>query len=127
MGITAVRFGINEGTKEEMIKYGVGGVGAFVGLGISEFTGEFITSYAELSEGKKVIVKMLIRLVLFGGFFMASLYAPAGLITWLLAGAGIGAFAGIFMDLYGYFSEGGFTAAGQKAALSLKGGTFRAV
>jgi len=125
MGITAIRFGISEGTKEEMMKYGVGGLGAFMGLGISEFTGEFITTYADLTKGKKTAVKVLVRLLLFGAFFGLSLYVPAGWITWLVAGAGVGAFAGVFYDLYGYFMEGGFAAAGQKAALSFKGGSFR--
>jgi len=125
MGITAIRFGISEGTKEEMMKYGVGGLGAFMGLGISEFTGEFITTYAELAGGKKTVVKILVRLLLFGAFFGLSLYVPAGWITWLVAGAGIGSFAGIFYDLYNHFMEGGFTAAGQRAALSFKGGSFR--
>ena len=125
MGITAIRFGISEGTKEEMMKYGVGGLGAFMGLGVSEFTGEFITTYAELAEGKKTAVKILVRLLLFGAFFGLSLYVPAGWITWLVAGAGVGSFAGVFYDLYSHFMEGGFTAAGQKAALSFKGGSFR--
>jgi len=125
MGITAIRFGLNEGTKEEMVKYGVGAVGAFVGLGISEFTGEFITSYADLVGGKKTAVKILVRLLLFGVFFGISLYTPAGWMTWLVASAGVGAFAGVFNDLYSHFVEGGFAAAGQQAALSFKGGSFR--
>ncbi len=125
MGITAVRFGINEGTKEELIKYTAGGIGAFAGFGISEFTGEFLTTYMELSDATKLVVKMLVRLGMFGLFFILSLYAPAGIITWIVAGAGIGAFSGMFLDLYNYFTEGGPTAAGQQAALSLKGGRFR--
>lgn len=125
MGITAVRFGINEGMKEEMTKYAVGGVGGFLGFGISEFTGEFISSYSDLSEGKKTAVKVFTRLMWFAIFFGLSLYAPAGWITWALAGAGIGSFAGIFMDIFEHFSPGGAKAAGQKAALSLKGASFR--
>jgi len=125
MGITAIRFGINEGTKEEMTKYTVGGVGGFLGFGISEFTGEFLSTYTDLSGAKKTATKVFIRLMWFAIFFGLSLYAPAGWITWVLAGAGIGSFAGIFMDLFEHFSPGGTKAAGQNAALSLKGGSFR--
>jgi len=125
MGITAVRFGINEGTKEELTKYTIGGLGGFLGFGISEFTGEFIATYAGLAGGRKTLVKILSRLGMFGVFFMLSMYAPAGWTTWVLAGAGVGAFAGMFYDLYQHFMPGGFTGAAQQAALSFKGGSFR--
>lgn len=125
MAITAVRFGINEGTKEEITKYAVGGVGGFVGFGISEFTGEFISQYAGLEGTKATITRIFSRLLLFGVFFGLSLYAPAGWITWLLAGAGVGSFAGIFMDLYKHFEPAGITGSAQKAALTLREGSFR--
>lgn len=121
MAITAARFGINEGTMEEVKKYSVMGFGGFAGFGISEFTGEFLTKYAGWTGAKKTAVKIGFRLLFWIIFFGLSMYAPPGLVTLLLAGAGVGAFSGIFLDLFEAVQPGGVKGAAEAAVLSLKG------
>lgn len=122
MGITAIRFGLKEGVQEDFKKYTIMGTGAFAGLAISEFTGEFICKYAGLSGAKELVVKIFNRIFWWGVLVLASTYVPSGMATLIVAGAGVGAMAGIFNDVAEYATGGkGLKGLAEDFALSLGG------
>jgi len=113
------RFGIRENVVESVRKYGVYSVGAFAGFGVSQFTAEFITKYAKLSGATATVVKVITRLGWWFIFIWLSAMMPSPALTAFMAGAGIGSFAGVFMDIFNTMYPGGFSSMASAAVASL--------
>ena len=118
--VMTVTFGINEGVKEELTKYGVGALGAFAGFGISDFTAEYIASKVAKTAGTRTGIKIVMRVIFFALFFVLSTMT-SGLMTWFIAAMGLGSFAGIYNDIFEYFVPGGFAG----LARALRGGAVK--
>jgi len=123
MAVIVERFGIRENVVDEIRKYAVYSVGAFAGFGISQFTAEFLTRYANLSGSTAMLVKILSRFGWWFVFIYLSTMMPSPALTAFMAGAGIGAFAGIFNDIFEKLYPGGFTSMASATVASLRGRT----
>lgn len=118
--VHVVRAGVREEWKTEATKIASTGAGAFAGFGISEFTGEFITRYTDMTGGTKLAAKSIVR-VLFAVLFIGLSYMTGGILSWFLFAASAGSFGGVFMDLVEFFKAGGVKGMAQEMAMRAKG------
>ena len=112
-----LRAGIREEWKSEAEKYVLGGLGAFGGFGISEFTGEFIVRSFKISDmWKKFFVKAFMR-VGFSVLFAGLSWMTSGLMSWIFFAMALGSVSGLFLDVFGLVQPGGFKGLAESLAV----------
>ena len=121
MVLYVVRAGVREDWKSEATKYALGGLGAFGGFGITEFTGEFIVKASGISEvWQKVLVKALTRIG-FSLLFAGLSWITGGVLAWIFFAMALGSVAGIYLDIVEAVHAGGVKGLAELAALKVLG------